>query len=115
MQARLGDLMGVVAHQGHLAGTLSFLLSKSLVLEGGGANNSTVKIGGLFDAVFTANSNIEVQTNRLLQVISKVSRNCATKISLMENRVKAVKNTRLWIDSTLSPTRHQTISFSFAL
>ena len=99
----LGDLMGVVADQGDLASTVSFLLSKSLVLEGE-TNNSTAKIGELFDALYAANSSLEVQTNRLLKVISKVSRNCATKISLMETRVKAVENARLRIDTTLSPT-----------
>ena len=103
LQAVLGDLMGVVADQGDLAGTVSFLLSKSVVLEGE-VNNSTVKIEELLDAVFTANSNLEVQTQRLLKVISKVSRNCSTKISLMESRVKAVENARLRIDTTRSPT-----------
>jgi hypothetical protein len=61
-------------------------------------------MGELVDAVSNANSNLETQTKRLLQVISKVSRNCSTKISLMENRVKALENARLRIDTNPSPT-----------
>ncbi len=58
LQTVLGDLMGVVAEQGDLAGTVSALLSKSLNLNME-VDNSEVKIGKLFDAVFNANSNRE--------------------------------------------------------
>jgi len=100
----LGDLEGVVSDQGDLAGTVARLLSNSIGFEGE-IDQSKVRINELFDAVFEANSNLEQQTKRLLQVVTKISRNCSTKIVLMEERVKALEKARLRIDTSQPVSR----------
>ena len=85
--------------QADLAGTMAPLLSKSIGCEGE-IDQSKVRINELFDVVFETNSNLEQQTKRLLQVITKISENCSTKISLMEERVTALEKARLRIDTS---------------
>ena len=94
----LGDSEGVVSDQGDLAGTVAWLLSNSIGYKGE-IDQSKVRINELFDAVFEANSTVEQHTKRLLQVITKISQNCSTKIALMEERAKALEKARFRIDT----------------
>jgi len=76
---------------------MALLLSKSISHDRE-IDQSRIRIGELFEAVYEANAGLEEQTKR-----SKVARNCSTKTTLIEKRVKALEGSRLHIDTTRSP------------
>ena len=53
----------------------------------------------LKDEVQAVTSKIEQSTHRLLAVVTKVSRNCSTKIGLLEERLSAMEASRLRVDT----------------
>ena len=54
----------------------------------------------MFEAIFQSNTKLESSTTSLLRVITKVSRNCSTKLQLMEQRVVALEGARLRVDTS---------------
>ena len=49
------------------------------------------EVGRMVEDVQKVNTKVEQQTSKLLTIITKVQRNCFTKIRLIENRVKALE------------------------
>ena len=82
LQDILGDLMGAVAEHGNLVNTVSHLMNKSIHNDKQAAD-ANVEIGKLFDSVHQANTKLEGQNPKVLTVISKVQRNCGTRIGLI--------------------------------
>ena len=90
LQSVLGDLMGVVAAHGDLASTVSHLLSKAVDHDGELAALDS-ELFRLSTSVTKTDNKLDSLTGKLLSVITKVQRSCNTKISLIEDRMKALE------------------------
>ena len=102
LESMLGDLMGVVAAHGDLAGTVSHLLTKTVDHDGKMAVLDS-ELFKLSTSVEKADNKLDSLTGKLLSVITKVQRSCNTKISLIEDRMKALEGARLRVDTSASP------------
>ena len=96
----LGDLEGIVMEHGSVAASINNYLSKSILFDRDLASiNSKTK--SMFEAIFQSNIKLESSTTSMLRVITKVSRNCSTKLQLMEQRVMALEGARLRVDTSI--------------
>ena len=82
-----------------MAASINDTLSKSILFDRDlAAINS--KTESMFEAIFQSNTKLESSTSTMLRVITKVSRNCSTKLQLMEQRVMALEGARFRVDTS---------------
>ena len=98
LQALLGNLTSIAGGHGSVAETLDELLVDAITLknEVTTAQENMVKMR---ETIKDINTQLEKNSDRVLTVITKVSRNCSTKIGLVEQRMAVLEALRLRVDT----------------